>query len=122
LGPLVTSKQIYGRVYAYFSAYKKTNGYNRYYAYYFGAGLGHLSDCNTLGVWPYAQSLGNVPVYQAPNSFQIICSGPDGIFGSGSNPTLVPPPLWAPNNAGTMGQFGDDDRSNFHDKALGSGS
>jgi hypothetical protein len=40
-----------GMPFLYFSSYKTTNGYNRYYP-----SLGN-SDCNTFGVWPYAELL-----------------------------------------------------------------
>jgi hypothetical protein len=111
-------------VYAYFSAYKKTNGYNRYIGYNFGSIGTGVSDNyslvtspTTISVWPYAQSLSPVS-YLNPNSFQIICAGPDAYFGSGTTPNG---PTWTPTNASTMGPLGADDLSNFYDKPLGTG-
>jgi prepilin-type N-terminal cleavage/methylation domain-containing protein len=151
--------------YVYFSGYKKNNGYNRYYAYYFGTAAGQLGlpwnsvsdnmtviveDRATLGIsnptaatpvyypmWPYAAAGGvninnPLPLYQNPLSYQIICSGPDKVFGQGT-PMLVgangiwtpqPPPgnsVWSPSNAGFLTTKGRDDYSNFHDRVLGSG-
>jgi prepilin-type N-terminal cleavage/methylation domain-containing protein len=84
-----------GGVYAYFSSYKKENGYNRYWGY---QGL-TLSDCQTLGVWPYAQ--GNQPNlyfpnlrYMNSNTYQIISSGRDTIFGSGTSPWAAEAQYW----------------------------
>jgi type II secretory pathway pseudopilin PulG len=107
----------YGKTpYAFFSSYKTANGYNRYY------GLFLNSDCASLGVWPYAQSLGASPAYQNAQTYQIISAGKDYTFGLG---TSLPAggPTWAPSYAGqayAQGVPGGyDDIANFYDKLLG---
>jgi len=119
-------KDGYGKTpYAYFSSYKTSNGYNRYFLT-FGN-----SDCQTLGVWPYASSLGSSPVYYNAQSFQLISAGKDLTFGPGSNPALPaygtastgPYSTWAPSYAaqayvqGVPGGY--DDIANFYDRLLG---
>jgi general secretion pathway protein G len=142
--------------YLYFSGYKKNNGYNRYYNYYatspLYAAFAPLSDCPSIpnyppavagpsveqrayaGVWPYAAAGGaNVnnplPLYQNPLSYQIICAGPDKVFGQGTPMQIAggiwtpnpPNSVWSPANAGNQTIKGKDDYSNFHDRILGSG-
>ena len=96
------------QVYAFFSSFNGQNGYNRY-----SDGNGNvLSDCASLGVFPYQQSVGGP--FQKPDSFQIICAGKDGKFGAGG--------VWSPSTAATVypaGSAGFDDRSNFYDTSLG---
>jgi prepilin-type N-terminal cleavage/methylation domain-containing protein len=96
--------------YIYFSGYKKNNGYNRYYAYYYGTAAGQLGltwgtasdnicvvseDRVTLSpsnpqagtfypVWPYAFGGGANATYSNPLTYQIICSGADKVFGQGT--------------------------------------
>jgi hypothetical protein len=100
-----------GKPYAYFSAYKAVNGYNRYFQ-----ALAD-SDCSKLGVWPYATSLGSTPKYLNPRSFQIISAGADHEFGRGS--PLPGGPVWTPATASDIDAPGRDDQSNFYDKLLG---
>jgi general secretion pathway protein G len=108
LGGLVNPRPPY-QVYAYFSSYKATNGYNRYFGS--PAPLSGFSDCPSLyfdpvlgegGVpiktnsdfkqgkwpqlWPYAESDPPNPRYQKPNLYQIISAGGDGEWGPGSQP------------------------------------
>jgi hypothetical protein len=118
--------RISGAPYAYFSSYKSANNYNRYYTGLppapnvplLGPGV---SDCATLGLWPFAESA--TPVrYLNPSSFQIISAGPDSLFGPGSDPAAGP--LWSPANASNVVGYqdlqpGHDDMSNFHDRPLG---
>ena len=107
----------YGKnVYAYFSAYNRANGYNRYFD-----GTAASNDCATLGVWPYAKSLSPTKEYQNPETFQIICAGRDGTFGPGSDPTSSSPMLWTPGTATLVNGSppGYDDMSNFHGVLLG---
>jgi prepilin-type N-terminal cleavage/methylation domain-containing protein len=119
-------KDTYGNVpYAYFSSYKTSNGYNRY----------NSSDCDSLGVWPYAQGLVPTPRYLNPNTFQIISAGANGAlvgtkhlgFGRGTDLTN-PNSIWTPQTAGISQaiwgynndkQAGVDDQSNFYDSTLG---
>jgi prepilin-type N-terminal cleavage/methylation domain-containing protein len=141
--------------YAYFSSYKKTNGYNRYLPYYGTLGLNNTSDCSTLtfqdrpsqlvgpgAVWPYALTapgLANqLPTYNNKDTYQILCAGPDKVFGqgtpfvinggiwqageiSGGNFVSLPNSVWSPQQAGNQTIKGRDDFSNFHDRQLGSG-
>lgn len=131
-------------VYAYFSAYKKSNGYNRYWSYTaaLNNGVG-LSDCPSLrsdapggyGVWPYAIELGATPRYHNPETYQILCAGPDGTFGTGTIITGAPgipqgsqvwagAPTWTTQTASAFVALSPgirDDMSNFHDRVLGSG-
>jgi hypothetical protein len=106
--------------YAYFSSYKDRNGYNRYFS------LLKNSDCATLGVWPYAESFSTDGVkYQSPAKFQIISAGEDQTFGLGTDLGLLQkkppqtPITWTPETAADLIGPGRDDRSNFHDKPLG---
>jgi prepilin-type N-terminal cleavage/methylation domain-containing protein len=98
------------QVYAYFSSFNGQNGYNRYTIS--SANNTILSDCASLGVFPYQDGTGN---YQKPDGFQIICAGKDGKFGGlGST--------WTPATASKIYPFGNpgnDDRSNFYDTTLG---
>jgi len=125
----------FGTPYAYFSSYKTSNGYNRYFAA-FGT-----SDCNSLigtdsqgntvaAPWPYQQSISasGAITYYNPNSFQIVSAGRDTLFGAGglwpggsqsapANPaglTTSPGPV----NPGSN-KYGGDDMSNFVDGLLG---
>ena len=86
-----------GRPYAYFSSYKRPNGYNKYGS----------SDC--VGVAPYLKT---ASTYWNEDSFQIISAGPDKRFGTGGT-------LWGPNNPASGA--GADDMSNFAEKLLGVG-
>jgi type II secretory pathway pseudopilin PulG len=85
--------------YAYFSATKNGNDYNRYYGQYAagpGGGnyyvRGKVSDCSLLAVWPYADTWPPSPAgsttaswhYLNAQSCQIISAGRDGQFGLGS--------------------------------------
>jgi prepilin-type N-terminal cleavage/methylation domain-containing protein len=111
--------------FAYFSSGKRRNGYNAY-GPLAGCPNTFLTDCYTLGVWPYLDPNSN---FLNADSFQIISAGPDLAFGQGSNPKAAPPVTWTP----TTGQLsnsrldmatqttptGLDDLSNFYDKALG---
>jgi RNA polymerase sigma factor (sigma-70 family) len=88
-----------GGVYAYFSSYKKANGYNRYFGYSVNGQATYFSDCQMLGVWPYAH--GNQPNLGFPNlrylnstTYQIISSGRDTIFGSGTSPWAAQAGMW----------------------------
>jgi prepilin-type N-terminal cleavage/methylation domain-containing protein len=82
---------------AYFSSYRDLNGYGRY-ATLFG------SDCNGLGVSPYAENLAGTNQYLNPDTFQIVSAGADGRFGRGSLPswTLAAEgtPTWTAETAG----------------------
>jgi type II secretory pathway pseudopilin PulG len=118
----------YGKTpYAYFSSYKTANGYNRYFAIppspYVTTGI---SDCQNLGVWPYAQSWGTPPVYSNgvyynAQTYQIISAGKDHIFGPGTSPALLN--TWGPSYAGQVYSQGVpggyDDIANFYDRLLG---
>jgi general secretion pathway protein G len=93
--------------YAYFCAGNRRDGYNR-----FGT-----SDCASLGVWPYAESLQPQPRYFNPHTFQIISAGPDGQFGPG---TVLPDGrTWSPATADQIDPAGRDDLSNFYSAPLG---
>jgi prepilin-type N-terminal cleavage/methylation domain-containing protein len=95
------------QVYAYFSSFNGQNGYNRY-----TDNNGNiLSDCASLGVFPYQDGAGH---YQKSDSFQIICAGKDGKFGAGGT--------WTPSTATAVygpKSVGADDISNFYDTKLG---
>src|SRR5262249_27072662 len=100
------------------SAYKKKNGYNRYFGLA-GVPGNTLSDCNTLGVWPYR----GPKDFLKPDSYQIVSAGADHSFGQGSPPTATVP--WTPivaSNFYPEGPPGHDDQSNFYDLLLGSES
>lgn len=108
------------RPYAYFSSYKTANGYNRYFS-----AAPSVSDCNTLGVWPFAEAVqpgGAFPSmrYLNPSTFQIVSAGRDNIFSRGSDPNLsgtdfapsppnaasfTAPPLWSPAGAQAYGNI-----------------
>src|SRR5262249_44521606 len=102
--------------YAYFSSYGSRNGYNRYYS---ALPPNNISDCNGLGVWPYAEATLPSMRYLNPETFQIISAGDDGTFGQGSNLTLTPIPTWTRTAAASSGCIGADDQSNFYDNKLG---
>jgi general secretion pathway protein G len=116
--------------YAYFST--GTRGTNRYNSAA-GTGTGR-TDCQTLGVTPYATSAGPAPTFLNPSfvnpdSFQLISAGQNGKFGQGlpliNNPSpppaQIPPPivLWSPTNTSSIDANGKDDVSNFSDRILG---
>jgi prepilin-type N-terminal cleavage/methylation domain-containing protein len=114
----------FGTPYVYFSSYKAANGYNRYAT----LTTPDRSDCDAIGVWPYAMSITLGPpvigTYQAPNTYQIISAGPNKNFGPGSNPTATTPPtlLWFADTANDVfapTDAGADDVTNFHDKPMG---
>jgi len=90
-------------VYAYFSAYKLANGYNRY----------GTSDCANLGVSPYVLSTSPTTVFINSTDSQIISAGANGLFGSGGT-------NWNPNSGYTPADNGADDFSNFSSLKLGS--
>lgn len=111
--------------YAYFSAGRGSNNYNRNY----NASTFAFSDCNGLAVWPYAQDTSSTPNrYWNGDSFQIICAGKDQAFARGTDPGASSP-VWTPATAGSSGACGPtnskgvnagmDDLSNFYNKPLG---
>jgi general secretion pathway protein G len=155
-----------GQPYAYFVAYQQhifdasalapanplyvpyTQPYYNRYANYHDPDLGSpASDCQQLGVYPYASAFyppshaqGVLGLqYLQPSRFQILSAGPDGVFGMGTllfpAPFPDPPggtPLWTALTADTTysttnwnaqtGAFeplGHDDLSNFYDWPLG---
>jgi hypothetical protein len=135
-----------GNVYAYFSSYKKNNGYNRYYSYYLSLNVpaAQATDCpylvvenyqaigtTTQGLWPYAQKVGQstntTPEYLNANTFQIFCAGPNKVFGQGTvlvaggGVWTTPSYVWTTATANVVSPLGQDDYSNFHDRQLGSG-
>jgi prepilin-type N-terminal cleavage/methylation domain-containing protein len=137
-------KDIWGKnVYAYFSSYKTPNGYFRYVNYPAAVIPNNTgSDCSTLGVSPYADSLAGSLHCLNPNSFQIISAGANGVFGRGSLPTYSqgdPAPIWTNLQAGgtpatwgaknppnspaaslpNLKDMGKDDLGNFHGTFLG---
>ncbi len=98
------------QVYAYFSSFNGQNGYNRYTIS--ATNANPLSDCASLGVFPYQQSVGGP--FLKPDSFQIICAGKDGVFGAGG--------IWTSGTANTVyppGSTGANDLANFYDYQLG---
>jgi prepilin-type N-terminal cleavage/methylation domain-containing protein len=101
----------YGKApFAYFSSYKKANGYNRYLALY------KNSDCLNLGVWPYYDGI----KYQNSDTFQIISAGRDGVFGPGYDWTSASPLTWTPATADkNIPPAGRDDMADFYDRMLG---
>jgi hypothetical protein len=106
-----------GAPYAYFSSYKTTNGYNRYFPINDCASLANPA-ANLPAPWPYKQGPSQ---FLNPNSYQIISAGADGAFGPGSNPVDTPP-YWSPANASLYyqnGTPGRDDQANFYDSPLG---
>ena len=114
-----------GAPYAYFSSYKGSNNYNRFYR------VDGKSDCADLGVWPYAEgaaSSGAFPYlrYVKADSYQIISAGKDQIFGPGTPPpppaSTTPGPFWSPGSAvgyGNAFPAAKDDQSNFYSDLLG---
>jgi prepilin-type N-terminal cleavage/methylation domain-containing protein len=112
--------------YVYFSAYKGSNGYNRYFP------VMGISEClqirkNPLDgneipqtVWPYAEALTPIIRYQKPNGFQIISAGADGLFGPGTDLTSQMPLTW-PVTTVALPQPGFDDQANFAPRILGAG-
>jgi prepilin-type N-terminal cleavage/methylation domain-containing protein len=114
--------------FAYFSSYATPNGYNKY----FDAKNNPTSDCASLGVWPYAESITASGIrYQYPRKFQIISAGDDQKFGMGTNLTLPTPMPWTPATAQSVpGEgppapnpkeptAGQDDQANFYPNLLG---
>lgn len=81
--------------YLYFSSGKRENDYN--------------STNGTFAVSPYIETAGTRPKYWNSTTFQVLCAGNDGIFGSGG--------LWP---ATSIPKAAMDDYSNFHDRKLGS--
>jgi hypothetical protein len=81
--------------FAYFSSYKRTNGYS-------------LTDNVSLGVAPYQESGAPLVKYVNPSSYQLISAGADGQFGPGG--------LWTPSSVPPQGR---DDIANFSDRNLG---
>src|SRR5262249_12270726 len=114
----------------YFAAYEDPYGKKQYYAY-FSSFHGNsndynhfkattappMSDCDKLGVWPYATSAHTTSSLQCVNkdSWQIIWAGADGKFGRGTDPTLQPTQqyYWNKNTAGGIAADGRDDQANF---------
>jgi type II secretory pathway pseudopilin PulG len=126
------------RPYAYFSAYGKRNGYNRYYGFgIIRAGTsGSVSDCEMIGneLWPYCDrpfqdNITNLPVpnveYYNPTTFQIISAGRDKQFGPGGAPSATDPNVhgyyWVPGMpmTGTLLSLERDEITNFYDRLLG---
>jgi prepilin-type N-terminal cleavage/methylation domain-containing protein len=112
--------------YAYFSSYGSRNGYNRYFGQATPPLPINVSDCNSLGVWPYMESLVPTERYLNPETCQIISAGLDGKWGQGSNKTLkTGVPTWTRANANSSAcvtnnsNAGIDDRSNFYGRRLG---
>jgi prepilin-type N-terminal cleavage/methylation domain-containing protein len=103
--------------YAYFSSYTSPNGYNRYF------GTLGISDCSTLGVWPYAEfvSATQPPRYLYPNKFQIISAGSDAKFGAGTDFSGAQnaAQTWTSTNANVFAPNGTDDQANFYGDLLG---
>jgi hypothetical protein len=110
--PFFSYRDVYGvKPYAYFSSYRTKSGYNRYHA------LLGKSDCDLLGIWPYAEALTPFPRYLNPESYQIISAGWDCKFGPGTE--LPSGQTWTPATANLIAPEGRDDRANFYDRALG---
>jgi hypothetical protein len=136
----------YGKTpYAYFSSYKNMNGYNRYVGVPFAYSPPNTptSDCQLLGLFPYAlsgvyppppsppptQTL-PPPVYLNSQTYQIISAGKNYQFGPGTvlmqyqtpQGNWIGGPVWSPATASMVypqGQAGYDDISNFYDRLLG---
>jgi prepilin-type N-terminal cleavage/methylation domain-containing protein len=83
--------------FAYFSSYKRANGYSP-----FGS-----SDNASLGVSPYIESSTPTVKYYAPDTYQIISAGANGVFGPGG--------VWTPGNNSVQGK---DDISNFYTEGV----
>jgi general secretion pathway protein G len=125
--------------YAYLSSGKTAGGYNMFYSDPTYPPLRGKSDCNLLGVWPYAEFMATStgdqrpPRYLNPNSFQIISAGKDLKYGTGTPIqnmtataiiTLPVSPLWSlgnPTAMGALNNYYQDDQSNFSDRLLGIG-
>src|SRR5262249_18811178 len=111
--------------YAYFSSYRRANGYMQY-PFNATATPPDLGDCNftptSLKVSPYAQTwptaaAPNTPIrYLNPNTFQIISAGRDRVFGPG---TIDATTTWTSATANLIALPGQDDLSNFYDARLG---
>ncbi len=110
--------------YAYFTASAKDNAYNRYDLKnnYAGStkGVPMTSDCQSLGVWPYAESA-TPPRFLKPKTFQIICAGADGLFGPGTDATSASPYFFTTATFSTIPQAGKDDQANFAANVLSGG-
>jgi hypothetical protein len=112
------------RPFAYFSSYRRRNGYNRYFGTR-GPSRKVIrdSDCASLGVWPYAESVNGAEVrYLNPSGFQIISGGTDGKFGPGTDLTVAKPFTWTPARTEETPAAGQDDQANFSNNLLGEGS
>jgi general secretion pathway protein G len=84
--------------YMYFSSGNRKNGYD--------------PAPTTLGVTPYSKpGAGAVIQYWEPDSFQLISSGADGLFGPGG--------AWSSSTANTIPQAGKDDLTNFYQSKMG---
>jgi hypothetical protein len=107
--------------YAYFSSYSGIGGAENGYNKFFASTTPGSSDCNGLGVWPYAETNSPRMTYLNPKTFQIISAGPDGKFGTGTNVSASPVSgFWTARTAGTAATAdGRDDLSNFHGQRLG---
>ena len=108
--------------YAYFSSWNKTPGY----ADATRQGTTFRTDCQRLGVWPYAEiapsTAMSTRIWHRKITFQILSAGKDGRFGPGTNLTSTNPGYWTYKDAGNFAsQFPDaaDDLSNFHDLLMG---
>jgi prepilin-type N-terminal cleavage/methylation domain-containing protein len=122
--------------YAFFSSYRSQNGYNRY------GTLSGLSDCRSLAfgkgtsavtppvLQPYyvpGSATINIAVSPFPtsatyinaNSYQILCAGPDGVWGSAPPSTVMFAGGAWPGAAG-VATPGVDDWGNFSRTFLGS--
>jgi hypothetical protein len=100
--PVLVYNDPYGTPYAFFSSYRTRNGFNRYGS----------TDCPTLGVSPYYNTVNNVTQYYNPESVQIISAGANKQFGAGNQ--------WTPATASQINAGnGADDMSNFYDLLMG---
>ncbi len=88
-----------GAPYVYFSSYNFPNGYGKSYA------------IPLYGTQPYYTSANK---YWNPNNYQILCAGPNGVFGAGGQWTAASAELVYP-----TGSAGSDDLSNFYGAPLG---
>jgi general secretion pathway protein G len=107
--------------YAFFSSNTTRNGYLPLSSVLAISGT-PTSDCQTLGIFPYAEAVTPSPKFLNPNTCQIISAGADGVFGPGTTGAST---TWTPATAATAnpsGSPGYDDQSNFHDTLLGAGS
>ena len=80
------------RPYAYFSSTTAPNTYNPYFSFAVppNPAAAQLSDCTSLGIWPYVDNTTSPATYLNPNGFQIISAGPDTFFGIGGGPPGSP--------------------------------